>query len=786
MDLNIRKGKGVTMDFNFDQQPGKKLLSRGIINEGPPLLSIITPYFNAGQYFEQTANCVFNQTFPYFEWIIVNDGSTNNEDVSILLDIAKKDSRIKVHHKDNGGAATARNKAIELTSTDIIVTLDADDLIEPTYLECIYWSLYCNPQASWTYTDSTGFASKEYLWNKHFSSEVMKSENILCYSAGFRKKDLLEVGGYDSFAKFYFEDWTLWLKLLKKGKLPVHMRWYGFWYRNSNTGGLAKINNDKELYSKAMRIIEETASELDDSVQAIEFPRYRGVDFEKPRKWEWNRGPIFDDNKIRVLMILPHMVMGGANQFDLNIISRLNKERFDVSVVTTNPDEPTWRQRFEEHVTDIFDLTTFLDVADWSAFIHYLIKTRDISVVMVDNSYLGYYLIPWLKKEFPHLMIVDYVHSEVENWRGGGYARTSSVVNNIVDKTFVCNENLRQTMINKYRRSPENIETLYIGVDKDYYDPRTISKGIIRRKINIDESRPVVLFPCRLSEEKRPFLMLEIAKATKKVIPDVCFFVVGDGQYYGDIQDRIKKENLINTVFLFGRQQDMRPFYKDSDITLICSRVEGLALTAYESMSMGTPVISSDVGGQKELVDSSTGALLPFLELVADYFDKDRKYTKQEIMQYVEAIKDILKDKKKYEQMSQNCRARIVDNFSVDNIIVKLESYFMNHRYIANQNISHEHLGMLGDLVDDHLTMYYEFLQREADLEWIWNQRLELSQTLENNLIEDDSSHLEHAALLELKRIYAMRSWKLVQKYQKFMDSTTLGRMFSRIRNIIK
>lgn len=770
------------MEFNFEQQPGREIVGRELRNDGLPLLSIITPYFNAGEYFEQTANCVLNQTFPYFEWVIVDDGSTKSEDVTKLLEIAKKDSRIKVYHKDNGGASTARNRAIELSSTDIIVTLDADDLIEPTYLECIYWSLHCNPHASWTYTDSIGFNTKEYLWNKHFSSEVMKTENILCYSAGFRKKDLLEVGGYDNFAKFYFEDWTLWLKLLKKGKVPIHMRWYGFWYRNSDTGGLAKINNDKEMYSKAMSIIAKAASELDNSVQAVEFPRYRGVNFEKPRKWEWDRGPVIDNNKIKVLMILPHMVMGGANQFDLNIVSRLDKEKFEVSVVTTNPDEANWRQRFEEHVTDVFDLTTFLDVADWSAFIHYLIKTRDISVVMVDNSYLGYYLIPWLKKEFPHLMIVDYVHSEVENWRGGGYARTSSVVNNIVDKTFVCNENLRQTLIKKYNKSPDKVETLYIGVDKDYYNPNRITDGLIKRKLNIDENRPVVLFPCRLSEEKRPFLMLEIAKATKKVIPDICFFVVGDGQYYHDIQERIKKENLNDTVFLLGRQQDMRPFYKDSNITLICSRVEGLALTAYESMSMATPVVSSDVGGQKELVDSSTGALLPFLEFSADYFDTNRKYDKQEIMQYVNAIKEILEDNENYSLLSQNARMRIEKNFSVDNIILKLETYFMNHDPIASQNRTSEYLRLFGDLIDDHVTMYYEFLQREADLDWIWNQRIELSNNL-NDLIEQDSSHLEHAASLELKRIYAMRSWRLVQKYQKFMDSTALGGMMSRIRD---
>lgn len=129
------------------------------------------------------------------------------------------------------------------------------------------------------------------------------------------------------------------------------------------------------------------------------------MNFEKPRKWEWSRNNIDLNNKTKMLMILPHLVMGGADLFNLDIVSRLNKDKFEVSVITTNPGDSTWRQRFEEHTNDIFDLTTFLDVKDWSAFIHYFIKTRKIDIVMVSNSYYGYYLIPWLKKSFRSLKL---------------------------------------------------------------------------------------------------------------------------------------------------------------------------------------------------------------------------------------------------------------------------------------------------------------------------------------------------------------------------------------------
>lgn len=63
------------MQFDYTQQPGKSWQHK-TADPKTALVSIITPFFNAGKYFEQTFNSVMNQTFPWFEWIIVNDGST--------------------------------------------------------------------------------------------------------------------------------------------------------------------------------------------------------------------------------------------------------------------------------------------------------------------------------------------------------------------------------------------------------------------------------------------------------------------------------------------------------------------------------------------------------------------------------------------------------------------------------------------------------------------------------------------------------------------------------------
>ena len=82
--------------FDYQKQPGKSRTRFYAPDPKDALVSVITPFYNAGKYFEQTFNSVMNQTFPWFEWIVVNDGSTKEEDVRLLYKLAATDRRVTV------------------------------------------------------------------------------------------------------------------------------------------------------------------------------------------------------------------------------------------------------------------------------------------------------------------------------------------------------------------------------------------------------------------------------------------------------------------------------------------------------------------------------------------------------------------------------------------------------------------------------------------------------------------------------------------------------------------
>ena len=183
------------MDFDYTLEPGKTIEKREFENNiNEPKISIIMPYYNDKLYIEQTINSLLNQTFPMFEIIIVDDGSKDEESIKKLAEIEKIDSRIKVFHKKNEGASVARDYAASKISksSKYLVFLDSDDLLEKTYLECAYWTLETNKDASWCYTDSVGFEGEKYTWNKWFDSERMKKENTLVITAMIRKNIQLE------------------------------------------------------------------------------------------------------------------------------------------------------------------------------------------------------------------------------------------------------------------------------------------------------------------------------------------------------------------------------------------------------------------------------------------------------------------------------------------------------------------------------------------------------------------------------------------------------------------
>ena len=632
-----------------------------IENKEKPTIGIVTPFYNGGKTLLETANSVFSQTYPYFEWIIVDDGSKDKESLKKLDEVAKMDKRIKVFHKENGGPSIARDYGIEHTSKDTkyIFFLDCDDILDKTMLEVLYWTLETHPEGSFAYTTMVNFGEREFLWERYLTVDDQKEENLICISSMVRKEDLQEVGGFGIKEKAMYEDWNLWLKLLEKKKVPIRVNSPIFWYRTSNSGEFSRANKNKE---QAMRYVNETASRITEDVDIIQFPR-EGKKYDTVKAHPQMVLPKYKKNKkTKILFIIPWAVTGGADFFNLDLIKRLDKEKYEVTLLMTTPSENPIRQQFEEVCSTVYDMSTFVERSDYLNFADYIMESRNIDLVFVSNTPYGYYMIPYLKRKYPTVPFIDYIHSVDLRDPRESFGRCSMDVDSYLTKTYCCNNFTKNQLEKDYHRT--NVETLYIGTDADKFNPKNYDKYEMRKKYHIPQDKIVISFIARLSEEKRPEMFIEIGKRLLQNNPNLFFVIAGDGYLYNPVSSKID-ENF--TMLGMVTSEDTVEVYTLSDMTLNCSSLEGLALTSYESLAMGVPVVSTDVGGQTELIDDTVGGIVHY------HKDATEEEYEEEINNYVKETERVIEN---LDKIKSNCRKKILDGFTLNIMANKFDKIF--------------------------------------------------------------------------------------------------------------
>lgn len=98
------------------------------------LVTVIVPVYNAQEYLPKCLDSILSQTYANLEIILVDDGS-KDESLKILREYEKRDTRVKVYTKENGGVSSTRNLGIKAANGEYIAFIDADDYVEPEYVK---------------------------------------------------------------------------------------------------------------------------------------------------------------------------------------------------------------------------------------------------------------------------------------------------------------------------------------------------------------------------------------------------------------------------------------------------------------------------------------------------------------------------------------------------------------------------------------------------------------------------------------------------------------------------
>jgi glycosyltransferase involved in cell wall biosynthesis len=162
----------------------------------------------------------------------------------------------------------------------------------------------------------------------------------------------------------------------------------------------------------------------------------------------------------------------------------------------------------------------------------------------------------------------------------------------------------------KYCLHRDRVKIVPNGIDISYYSPDPYMRSTVRSKLNFGENDFVIVFSGRLDPVKNFELMLDVFEHCYKIDQTVRLLIVGDGPERQKIERISMHKKIHNGLVMVGQRSEVLPYLRAGDVFLLTSLTEQMPLTILEAMSVGLPVIASDVGEIRQIIDDGTEGFL--------------------------------------------------------------------------------------------------------------------------------------------------------------------------------
>lgn len=219
-----------------------------------PTISVIMPVYNQGDYVEEAIESIIKQTYTDFEFIIVNDGSTDNTEDSILL---YTDERIiYMKNERNIGNYPARNIGLQMAKGKYVAVMDADDIALPVRLERQFMYMEDHPETSaigsWFRFSDNLQLCKHPVEDEKIRIALLRDNSFMHASLLIRSEVLHHLNGYNEQFK-YAADYDLVCRIALKGQV-FNLPEYLMIYRRHSLQISQKHIQEQQMYAHKIRI----------------------------------------------------------------------------------------------------------------------------------------------------------------------------------------------------------------------------------------------------------------------------------------------------------------------------------------------------------------------------------------------------------------------------------------------------------------------------------------------------------------------------------------------------
>lgn len=319
--------------------------------------------------------------------------------------------------------------------------------------------------------------------------------------------------------------------------------------------------------------------------------------------------PPAPDDRPTVMIAQPFIAVGGAEQLALHIMENLKDKIRFVHVTCDELDASlgTLSDAFRQASPLIYNLPDFLYPEFRLAYLCDLIERYQPVAFYIHNGAAWFYdILPQLKQRFPALRTINQVYDARVGWI---YRYDLRLVMNM-DAHIGANQKICQAYRDKGARSTQVFQVPHT-IDPKNLNPADYGeyqRFEIKGKLGLPAEGRVVTFAARLHPQKRPLDFIELARRFS-TDPSVKFLMLGDGPLAQTVDQQIQRIGLSNII----RRQFYRPIsdiLAVTDVLVLPSEYEGMPLIVAETQMMGKPVVVTDVGNNREVLELTGGGVV--------------------------------------------------------------------------------------------------------------------------------------------------------------------------------
>jgi glycosyltransferase involved in cell wall biosynthesis len=237
------------------------------------------------------------------------------------------------------------------------------------------------------------------------------------------------------------------------------------------------------------------------------------------------------------------------------------------------------------------------------------------------------------------------------------------IVYRMASSLVTVSSNLKLSLQKKYLLSDRHVQLIRNGIDTSYYSPDDDVRRQMRQALHFGEQDFVVVFSGRLDPVKNFELLLEVFSRCYSTDQTVKLLLVGDGPEQKKIEHISLRDRMAPGLVMVGQRSEVLPYLRAGDVFLLTSYTEQMPLTILEAMSVGLPVIASNVGEIRHIIDDGKDG---FLRDIRDGCEG-----------FASALLS-LQDSSALQTMSHAARAKIVSRFQETTMVRSYEMLIDN------------------------------------------------------------------------------------------------------------